>query len=422
MKRYITSLGLLISAACLVTLCHGQTSTQAPISNHSKNCTADASGNPVLFIWDIENLKKSRAKITANDKSIKPAYDAMIELAKKELAKDAYSVTNKTKTPPSGSKNDYYSIGPYWWPNPQKKSGLPYIRRDGETNPERYDDSFDSDRFSNFSHGVENLTLAAYLSQNKIYAQKAAEFVRAWFINPDTRMNPNMDYTQSIPGKTDGRGIGIIDSYRFVRIIDSLGMLEHMGAISTAEAALIKDWFAQYSLWMLTSENGKESRSSVNNHGIYYDVQLMAFSAYAGDLDAVKIIANGVKASRIPGQINKKGQLPLELRRTRAFHYTAFAIRAFLDAADIAECVGVDLWSFETPKNQGIKQAMAYQTRFANNMKIWPFKEIRKYTNMRGYYQNLRRVDDIYNDINFYPAKTTLSERYKSDISNLIEP
>lgn len=29
------------------------------------------------------------------------------------------------------------SVGPYWWPDPSKPDGLPYIRKDGHKNPER---------------------------------------------------------------------------------------------------------------------------------------------------------------------------------------------------------------------------------------------------------------------------------------------
>jgi hypothetical protein len=389
---------------------------------NAKNCVATTPNSPRLFIWDYQNLEQNRNRLNAQDKTLLPAYNAVIKKADQEMSKPPYSVTQKTKTPPSGDKHDYYSIGPYWWPNPKTKNALPYVRRDGETNPERYDNSFDSDRFSDFANGVEALTIAAFFSRKDEYANKAAEFIRTWFINPETRMNPHMDYSQAIPGKTDGRGIGIIDSYRFVRIIDSIGLLEQMGAFSPAEVSSLQKWFEDYSLWMLTSKNGKESRSSTNNHGIFFDVQLMTFSAFAGDLSAVEIILKGVKSSRIAGQINKKGQLPHELRRTRAFHYTAYALRAFFDAADLGECVGVDLWNFKTRKKQGLKPAMAYQTKFANNMKLWPFKEIRKYVNQRGYYQNLLRADEVYEDINFTAPRKKLGEKYKEDISNLLYP
>ena len=34
-----------------------------------------------------------------------------------------------------GGPNDFYSNADYWWPDPAKTNGLPYVQRDGESNP-----------------------------------------------------------------------------------------------------------------------------------------------------------------------------------------------------------------------------------------------------------------------------------------------
>jgi hypothetical protein len=172
---------------------------------------------------------------------------------------------------------------------------------------------------------------------------------------------------------------------------------------------------------MLTSDNGKEERAATNNHGVYYDAQLMAFSAFAGDMKAVKFFADGIKSSRIPGQINKKGQLPLELKRTRPFHYTAYTLNAFFDAADVAECVGINIWDYETPKSQSLKDAMLYQAQYAYNLQAWPFKEIRD-LNPRGLYHNLLRADYVYDENIIDSGIASLDGKYKSDPANLTYP
>ena len=172
---------------------------------------------------------------------------------------------------------------------------------------------------------------------------------------------------------------------------------------------------------MITSENGKEERAATNNHGVYYDAQLMAFSAFAGDMKAVKFFADGIKSSRIPGQINKQGQLPLELKRTRPFHYTAYTLNAFFDAADVAECVGVDIWNYETPKSQSLKDAMLYQAQYAYNLQAWPFKEIRD-LNPRGLHRNLLRADYVYEEPIIDAGLAALADQYDSNLSILTFP
>ncbi|WP_416877263.1 alginate lyase family protein [Litorimonas sp.] len=412
-------LSLFLSALASSAMAQSETTKTDP--DISKTCSSTSSETPVLFIWDARDLAFTREKIANGNKTLKPAFDALMKEADAALEKGPYSVMHKTKTPPSGNKHDYYSIGPYWWPDPKKKDGLPYKRKDGETNPERYDDSFDKVQISNFMDDVETLSLAAYFTGNKAYAEHAAKLVKAWFLNPSTRMNPNLNFAQAIPGKTDGRGIGIIDSYGFVKVIDSIGLLNHAGTLTSQEIDALKEWFSEYALWMLTSDNGKEERAATNNHGVYYDAQLMAFSAFAGDMKAVKFFADGIKSSRIPGQINKKGQLPLELKRTRPFHYTAYTLNAFFDAADVAECVGINIWDYETPKSQSLKDAILYQAQYAYNLQAWPFKEIRD-LNPRGLYHNLLRADYVYDENIIDSGIASLDGKYESDPANLTYP
>ncbi len=65
------------------------------------------------------------------------ALEQLVEKANAVLkAGTVYSVMQKTQLPPSGNKHDYMSQGPYWWPDPSKPDGKPYIRKDGQRNPE----------------------------------------------------------------------------------------------------------------------------------------------------------------------------------------------------------------------------------------------------------------------------------------------
>ena len=65
------------------------------------------------------------------------------------------------------------SLGPYWWPDPNKPDGLPYIRRDGERNPEISSD-YDAPRFGALTGAVTTLALAYYFSDDEKYAARAA--------------------------------------------------------------------------------------------------------------------------------------------------------------------------------------------------------------------------------------------------------
>lgn len=130
-----------------------------------------------------ENLKDSESVFI-------PAFGKLIVETDRALEEGVYSVTHKDMVPASGSRHDYMSMGPYWWPDPDKSDGLPYIRRDGEVNPERND--LDSRRESRMINSVRTLSLAWYFSDNNKFADKAAELLDVWFLNPETLMNPHL--------------------------------------------------------------------------------------------------------------------------------------------------------------------------------------------------------------------------------------
>ena len=61
-----------------------------------------------------------------------PVVKRLLRDSEKALDVKPQSVTDKEQVPPSGDKHDYMTQAPYWWPDPKKPNGLPYIRRDGE--------------------------------------------------------------------------------------------------------------------------------------------------------------------------------------------------------------------------------------------------------------------------------------------------
>ena len=122
-----------------------------------------------------------------------------------------------TRAPASeGGPRDFYSQGDYWWPNPDTASGLPYVRRDGES----YPDAFVEHRKSMRSVRRAIATLAEeYLRTNDSrFAREACRYAQEFFLDPETGMNPRLEYAQAIPGVTPGRGTGIIDTLHIVEV------------------------------------------------------------------------------------------------------------------------------------------------------------------------------------------------------------
>ncbi len=398
------------------------TESTASADKMTTHCEHTDPNQPNLYLWNPENLNITRTRLANTpSSSVSKAYERLLRNAEKALISGPFSVVFKTKTPPSGNKQDYYSTAPYWWPNPATKDGLPYIRKDGVTNPDRKNSDTDRESLGQLSNNVVTLSLAAYLSGEVRYAQKAAALLRVWFVDELTSMNPNLNYAQAIPGVTDGRGVGIIDTYSLVQVIDAIGLLEHMTALSAGEIAGLKGWFTDYTLWLITSSNGMDERKRSNNHGIYYDLQVAVFAAFVGDYTAVKVMLDSIKNRRIPSQINAKGQLPAELKRTKSFHYTAFTIRGLMDAADLAECIGEDLWMHTTPKGAGLQAAIDFQATYAGKLDAWKFKRTGT-IKTEHLFTNLLRAADAYKTDSYRQKALVYQRTHSSSLAWLLYP
>jgi hypothetical protein len=337
--------------------------------------TAAAFGGRRTFRWSPEGL--NYAKTHRADPAIAPAFAAVIKRADAALAGPTYTVVDKTRTPPSGDKHDYISMGPYWWPDPTKPNGEPYIRRDGEFNPERATNEFDVTDLDAMSAAVEALSLAYYFTDDARYATKAATLLRVWFLDPATRMNPNTRYAQGVPGRATGRAEGVLDTYRLLRVIEGVGLLAPSKAWSAIDQKGLEHWFAAYTTWMQTDPNGREEQAAANNHGVWFDYQLAGFSLFARQDAVARQVVAQAGPRRIATQVAPNGALPLELTRTRALHYSYFALEALVGTAQFGRCVDQDLWRYRTPDGRGLRAAFDFLAPYVGRESSFPYSELK---------------------------------------------
>jgi Alginate lyase len=303
------------------------------------------------------------------------AYKALIAKADTALAMKPESVLNKSLTPASGDKHDFLSFGPYWWPDPAKPDGLPYIRRDGNRNPDMARGS-DSLALARLGTAVETLGLAYRFSRDERYAAKAAMLARVWFLDPATRMNPNFQHAQAIPGITTGRGIGIIEARWLIHINEGLAMLGDSKAWTPQDRSAMKDWLGAFYTWLRTSKNGRDEEGEHNNHGSWYDAQAAHLALVIGRNDDAKAILQQGLTRRLATHIAPDGSQPHELARTRSLDYSIFNLEALLICAQLADQVGLDWWGHATPDGRSLRGALAYIAPYADPAKAWPKKDL----------------------------------------------
>lgn len=348
--------------------------TPGPATCQSSDGYAGVFGGRRTFTLRPAELEAVKTSL-ASDAATAQAYRALLTRADLALARKAGSVLDKRTIPLSGDRRDYLSLAPYWWPDPANPKG-PYLRKDGQVNPERETNRFDRTALGRFVSDADTLGLAYYYSGDRKYADKAAALVRAWFLDPATGMNPNMNYAQAVPGRENGRAEGVLDTSGFIAVIDAVGLIGLSGALSAAEVKKLEAWFSAYVDWMRNSKNGKAEAAAENNHGVWYDAQLARFALFARrDEIARKTVAAFAKV-RMEKQMEPTGALPHELARTRSFHYSVFTLDAAYHVADSAACLGVDLYGTDA-KGRSLRKATDFIAAYRKRQGEWPHKELK---------------------------------------------
>ncbi len=351
------------------------------------------------IIWNSEGMRRVK-----QSGKFQAAIKKQILRADKYLNIKPPSVMDKKITPPSGNKHDYMTWAIYWWPDPKKPDGKPYIRRDGHINPEDYNDKTDGAAMKILFDSVPKLALAYYYTGQGKYAQKTAEILRAWFVNPKTAMNPNMNFAQGIPGRSTGRCFGIIAfSLRIHFLLDSLIMISESKYWTLADDKAMNKWLTDYKHWLQTSSLALKAARAANNHSTWFAEQLAYIQLYQGHKkSALKTVETQFK-THFNSHFTPEGAQPLELKRTRSIDYSVMNLSGWFNLCRIAELSGKNLWEYQGRNGATLRKAADYMTKVVDG--TWSHKEIRKlkpdYTLeilIRGYnaYQDKKLLNTIH--------------------------
>jgi hypothetical protein len=315
-----------------------------------------AAAPPAFLLLDPAAMAAYKKAYQAGHQPEAAQVQQVLRTAGQALEHAPYSIATKTQTPPSGDKHDYQSQAPYWWPDPSRPDGKPYIQKDGLHNPEA-EAMHDSQTLSKLCAEVQTLGLAYYFTQEERYAQQAATLLRAFFLAPATRMNPNLNFGQGIPGLNTGRNFGIIETRHLVAIPEALALLNGSRSVDASLVTGLKKWFADYTTWLTTSPVALPEGEAKNNHGTFYDTQVVDFALFTGNEALAKRTLQQQTWPRVAVQLAPDGAQPLELARTRPWNYVSMNLQGWERLALLAPHVGLDLWHYTTPDGRGLRPA-----------------------------------------------------------------
>ena len=312
-------------------------------------------------------------------------------------------VHNKVLTAPTGDPHDYISVGPYFFPDPTKPDGKPWIEKDGVFNPNRL--QYDNGKLVKMSDRVEICALLWHFKRDAAAAEYAVKQLNCFFVAPETKMNPHLKFGQSIPGKVDGRTAGMIDTLNLLKVIDAAAMLKDYPGYTGELHSGLQKWFAAYAQWMRTDKMARKDWPVTQNHGLSYHTQIAAFLAFTGNRGGARGHINILK-KRITQSIKPDGVQPAEVRRTNGWSYSNFALMILMQSAGIGKNLGIDIFNSEEKSGVLLRAAIDYLTPYIKNPEKWPYREI------CGFSAN--RLSQILTQASYYTGSPAYLEHLKT--------
>jgi len=296
-------------------------------------------------------------------------HDRILKLADQALTSKPTAITDHVATNSAGGVHDFYSQADYAWPNPTNRTGLPYITRDGESNPATF--TYHRMAMRNMKDAVAALTAAYALTGDDRYVTKATGLLRVFFLDAKTRMNPHLRYAQAVLGSSSGRAYGVIDTLHLAELPVAVSFLEKSAAFPREVDTGLKKWFADYSEWIITSTNGVKEMNNSNNHSIACFVQLASFAKFTGNEELMETCRQRFKEVLLPDQMTNNGSFPRELARTKPYGYSIFQADNVATLCVLLSTRNDDVWKYTLPDGRTPRNAMDFIYPYLADKNQW---------------------------------------------------
>jgi hypothetical protein len=298
--------------------------------------------------------------------------------ADRALSAKIVTIVDKPQASPTGDPHDYVSYARYYWPDPSKPDGLPYLSKDGYHN-EKQVALGDEPRLFTMEGNIKALAFGWAVLHREDCARRAGDWLRACILAPATAMKPNLEYAQIRLGHDHNHGSssGVLDGRGLAEITDAIALLQGSPAFTAAEEKSLRAWFAGYLEWLLSAKNAQAEHHAANNHGSWFLAQAIPIARFCGRDDIARQLCEEDKG-RIAHQILRDGSQPEELRRKDGLGYSVFNLQAQLIVARLAKDLGIDLWHYQSADGGSLPKAIAYLEPYNREPAKWPGAQLKK--------------------------------------------
>jgi hypothetical protein len=255
---------------------------------------------------------------------------------------------------------------------------------------------------------VPALTAAYVLTKEARYAEAVAAHLRAWFVAPATRMNPSLDYGSVLVGAgakaaAGGRLEGILETLPLAEVAVALRFLVGSDALSDADAAGVKGWFAEYLKWLTAPQDSGPrlaalARDSKDRNGSSWMLQVASYtlltaadaSGPANETSAATGLRQRFRKVMLRAQMRSDGTFPNELRTANPYRNSLENLDLFAGICQLLSTRFESVWEYQLEDGPGMRSAIAYHFPYIADRTKWPFRaDLTRFNELPGRRESL---------------------------------
>ncbi len=318
--------------------------------------------------------------------------ERILQAAQRVLSDQPTPVTELTTNDSPGGANEYFS-------EEEAEPGA-----GGAAQPAPY--TAHRDALFALGDRVAALTAAQLLSGDQKYGNAAAAHLRAWFVDPRTRMLPSLLYgqtPQAAPqapshapaagpaaknaGTRSGTFQGILETLPLVEVVQAIPFLSAAGSLSRSDGNALTTWFRDYLHWLTAPEDtGPRLPALARDHGDHHAtswmLQVAAYTLFTlpstgapkSEDRAMTELRHRFHSVTLRTQISQEGVFRKEISSPNPYRNSLFNL-------DMLACLCVllstrfdNVWEYQLEDGPGMRVAVAFHFPFIANRAKWPYR------------------------------------------------
>ena len=326
-------------------------------------------------------------------------HDRILATAQRYLPEQPTSLTSLQCARSPGTIHDYYSESEAQ-PDAASNAAPP-------KNPPPPPFTAHRDALFTLGLAVPALAGAHFLTGEARYAEQAAVWLRAWFIDPATRMTPSLNYGQVIPStgpehftvqtnpgfaaapapQPGGRFEGILETLPLVEVVQAIPFLASSPELTGDDRKAIQAWFAAYLRWLTEPQDSGPrlaalARDQKNHHATSWLLQASAYSIFTApegsapkaEGAALTELRHRFRTVTLRAQISSEGTFPHELSSATPYRDSLFNLDMMAGVCLLLSTRFDSVWDYQLEDGPGMRSAIAYHFPFIADRTVWPFR------------------------------------------------